>query len=73
MAAELSGSRGIWLSNAEGERQRINLVFAGRQADRFSIAMAETLEEYFLAMRPFRCLTGPRQRLCHFPVERGRS
>ncbi len=73
LAADLSGSRGIWLSNADGERQRIGAVTftpeaAGRT--RFSIAMAETLEEYFLAMRPFRCLTGPRQRLCHFPVER---
>lgn len=73
MAADLSGSRGIWLSNAEGERQRIGtIVFTPETAGRtrFSIAMAETLEEYFLAMRPFRCLTGPRQRLCHFPVER---
>lgn len=72
-AADLSGSRGIWLSNAEGERQRIGtIVFTPEAAGRtrFSIAMAETLEEYFLAMRPFRCLTGPRQRLCHFPVER---
>lgn len=31
--------------------------------------MDESLEKYFLAMRPFRCLTGPRQRLCYFPVE----
>jgi hypothetical protein len=28
----------------------------------------EKLGEYFLAMRPFRCLTGPKQRLCNFPV-----
>jgi len=73
IAAELSGSRGIWLGNAEGERQRIGTIVltpesAGRT--RFRIVMAESLEEYFLAMRPFRCLTGPRQRLCHFPVER---
>jgi hypothetical protein len=26
------------------------------------------MEEYFLAMRPFLCLTGPVQRLCWFPV-----
>ena len=73
LAADLSGSRGIWLSNAAGERQRIGtILFTPESAGRtkFRIAMAETLEEYFLAMRPFRCLTGPRQRLCHFPVER---
>lgn len=73
MAAELSGSRGVWLSNAEGERQRIgSIVFtpAGDGRTRFKLTMEESLEEYFLAMRPFRCLTGPRQRLCHFPVER---
>lgn len=72
-AAELSGSRGIWLSNADGERQRIgSVVFtpAGGGQTRFKVTMDESLEEYFLAMRPFRCLTGPRQRLCHFPVER---
>ena len=31
--------------------------------------MAENMEEYFLAMRPFLCLTGPVQRLCWFPVK----
>lgn len=73
LAAELSGGRGIWLSNAEGERQRIGTVVfspAGAGQTRFKVSMDESLEEYFLAMRPFRCLTGPRQRLCHFPVER---
>jgi hypothetical protein len=73
LAAELSGTRGIWLSNAEGERQRIGTVVftpAGGGQTRFRVTMEESLEEYFLAMRPFRCLTGPRQRLCHFPVER---
>lgn len=72
-AAELSGSRGIWLSNADGERQRIGTVVfapAGGGQTRFKVTMEESLEEYFLAMRPFRCLTGARQRLCHFPVER---
>lgn len=72
-AAELSGSRGVWLSNAEGERQRIGTVEftpAGGGQTRFKLTMEESLEEYFLAMRPFRCLTGPRQRLCHFPVQR---
>jgi hypothetical protein len=73
LAADLSGSRGIWLSNAEGKRQRIGTVVfspAGAGQSRFKVSMDESLEEYFLAMRPFRCLTGPRQRLCHFPVER---
>ncbi len=73
LATELSGARGIWLSNAEGERQRIGTVVfapAGGGQTRFKVTMEESLEEYFLAMRPFRCLTGTRQRLCHFPVER---
>ena len=72
-AAELSGSRGIWLGNAEGEKHRVGTVEfvpVGDGKVRFKVTMAESLEEYFLAMRPFRCLTGPRQRLCHFPVER---
>ena len=73
LAAELSGTRGIWLGNAEGERHRVGTVEFTPVGDgkvRFKVTMAESLEEYFLAMRPFRCLTGPRQRLCHFPVER---
>lgn len=72
-ATELSGRRGVWLGNAEGERQRIGSVEftpAGGGKTRFALRMDASLEEYFLAMRPFRCLTGPRQRLCHFPVER---
>ncbi len=71
--ADLVGTRGIWLGNADGERQRIGLVeFTAVEngKTRFKITMEEILEEYFLAMRPFRCLTGPLQRLCHFPVER---
>ena len=70
--AELAGARGIWLSNADGERHRIGIIEFAPVADgktRFKITMEEKLEEYFLAMRPFRCLTGPSQRLCHFPVE----
>ncbi|MFH1869819.1 MAG: hypothetical protein ABIK82_16220 [Pseudomonadota bacterium] len=73
LAAELSGSHGVWLSNAEGERQRIGTVLftpAGGGRTRFQLTIDESLKEYFLAMRPFRCLTGPRQRLCHFPVAR---
>ena len=72
-AADLTGTRGIWLSNAAGERHRVGTVaFTPAEAGktRFKITMEESLEEYFLAMRPFRCLTGPVQRLCHFPVER---
>lgn len=72
MAADLTGTRGIWLSNADGENQRIGTIVFTPAADgrtRFKITLEETLREYFLAMRPFRCLTGPQQRLCHFPVE----
>lgn len=73
LAADLTGTRGIWLSNAAGEKHRVGtIVFTPAEAGKtqFKITMEETLEEYFLAMRPFRCLTGPVQRLCHFPVER---
>lgn len=73
LAADLTGTRGIWLSNAAGEKHRVGtIVFTPAEAGktRFKITMEESLEEYFLAMRPFRCLTGPVQRLCHFPVER---
>jgi hypothetical protein len=73
LAAELTGTRGIWLSNADGEKHRVGtIVFTPAESGKtlFKITMDESLGEYFLAMRPFRCLTGPVQRLCHFPVER---
>jgi hypothetical protein len=68
----LSGKRSIALSNADGERIVIGEVTFTPEPDgrsRFRIVLDEKLGEYFLAMRPFRCLTGPKQRLCNFPVE----
>lgn len=31
--------------------------------------MAEDMQDYFFAMRPFLCLTGQKQRPCWFPVD----
>ena len=70
-AAPLAGKRAIVLSNAAGERHTIGHVTftdAGNGKSAFKVTMAENMEEYFLAMRPFLCLTGPVQRLCWFPV-----
>lgn len=70
--AELpTGEKGVWLSNAAGERVRIGTVHftataGGRTAFRFRLDETR-FGEYFLAMRPFRCLAGPVQHLCHFP------
>ncbi len=67
----LTGAHDIVLSNAAGERQIIGQVVfnpapGGNTA--FRIVMSDVMQDYFLAMRPFRCLTGPVQRLCWFPV-----
>lgn len=70
---ELRGAHAIVLSNAQGERVVIGTVAFTPTGDgrfRFAVTMDDKLEEYFLAMRPFRCLSGPQQRLCHFPIER---
>lgn len=72
-AFELSGVHDVVLSNSQGERVVIGKVAFKPLPDgraEFLLTMSESLEEYFLAMRPFRCLTGPKQRLCHFPVAR---
>lgn len=70
-AAEFSGKKTVWLANAEGERVAIGWVtFTPQGPDRWKFALQVDdgrLGEYFLAMRPFRCLVGPRQALCHFP------
>ncbi len=72
LAAPLTGERKIILSNAAGERHLIGHVRfadAGNGHSSFEVTMEDSLQEYFLAMRPFQCLTGPVQRLCWFPVK----
>jgi hypothetical protein len=70
-AAELSGTRQVILSNGQGERVSIATVAfepAGAGRWRFKLQLDESrFGEHFLAMRPFKCLTGSRQQLCHFP------
>jgi hypothetical protein len=71
-AGPLSGSKHVWLTNSHGERVEFGTVTFTPQADgssRFVVAASDKLGEYFLAMRPFRCLAGPRQHLCWFPYE----
>lgn len=72
LAGSLSGTRQIVLSNAAGERQVIGKVQfsdAGNGKSAFVVRMDEVMQDYFLAMRPFLCLTGSWQRLCWFPVK----
>lgn len=70
-AQELSGSKRITLSNSAGERVVIGSVRftpVGEARWRFEVELDKSkFGEYFLAMRPFRCLAGERQHLCHFP------
>jgi hypothetical protein len=68
--APLVGSKTIWLTNAQGDKvQWGTVVFeppvAGKQ--KFAVNPSPELKEHFLAMRPFKCLAGPRQQLCWFP------
>jgi hypothetical protein len=70
-AQDLSGRKVVSLGNAAGEQVTIGHVeftptSPGRY--RFNFVLDESrFGEFFLAMRPFKCLTGPSQRLCHFP------
>lgn len=71
-AAPLTGSRQIVLSNASGEKHVIGQVEfsdAGNGKSAFKVVMDDVMQDYFLAMRPFRCLTGAWQRICWFPVK----
>lgn len=72
LAAGLVGTRQIVLSNAGGERHVIGKVHfsdAGNGKSAFLVEMDDVMQDYFLAMRPFRCLTGNWQRICWFPVK----
>ncbi|MBL8471204.1 MAG: hypothetical protein KF778_15420 [Rhodocyclaceae bacterium] len=70
-AAELAGTHRLVLANAAGERIDIGTVTfrsAGTERWRFDIKLDDArFEERFLAMRPFKCLTGPSQQICWFP------
>jgi hypothetical protein len=67
----LSGTKRVVLANAKGEQVEIGKVVfepAGEGRWRFEFRPeASRFGEYFLAMRPFRCLAGATQHLCHFP------
>lgn len=70
--APLQGTRAIVLSNAGGERHQIGTIsFSAADSGKtaFKIDLAKNMEDFFLDMRPFLCLTGPTQRLCLFPVQ----
>ena len=71
VADPLAGEKSVWLANAAGEKVRIGSVkFAPLANARTSFAFRldeSRFGEYFLAMRPFRCLVGRTQYLCHFP------
>jgi hypothetical protein len=70
--APLQGTHEIVLSNAAGERVNIGKIRfsdAGAGKTAFKIDLATNMEDFFLDMRPFLCLTGPVQRLCLFPVQ----
>lgn len=71
LANPLAGEKSVLLSNAGGEKVRIGSVTFEPGANgraKFAFRLDESrFGEYFLAMRPFRCLTGGAQHLCHFP------
>lgn len=69
---QLEGQRSILLSNPNGEQVQIGTVeFTPLNAESkaFKVTLAEDkMQEYFLAMRPFKCVSGATQQYCLFPV-----
>lgn len=69
-SADLAGQRTITLSSAQGENILIGSVTFIKQGNGFGydIKLDETkFADHFLSMRPFKCLEGKRQYLCHLP------
>jgi hypothetical protein len=77
-AQNLVGKKTITLSDAIGGGGNETIVIgtvtftpAPEGKTQFKVELdSAKFGEYFLAMRPFKCVTGPRQHLCHFPLER---
>lgn len=75
VAAAAPAERSITL-HGDGEKVVIGkLAMApGEGGYRFEVKLDEAvMGSYFLSMRPFRCVAGERQMLCHLPHETGRS
>ena len=70
----LEGKKTITLHDGANERIVIGTAQFSPASDgkaRFKIELdAQKFGEYFLAMRPFKCVTGARQHMCHFPLTR---
>jgi hypothetical protein len=68
--AVLAGTKTIWLTNAQGDKVQWGTVVFDPpvgEKQKFAVNPSPDLREHFLAMRPFKCLAGPRQQLCWFP------
>ncbi|HEX6828960.1 MAG TPA: hypothetical protein VF104_08270 [Burkholderiales bacterium] len=69
-AADLSGRKTVALLANDGSRIAIGQVTFQRQGDGYRFRFEpdpSKFTERFLAMRPFLCLDGESQSLCHFP------
>lgn len=70
-AQDLTGDKRIALISVAGERVEIAHVRfepVGPDRWRFKVSLLDgVFTERFLAMRPFRCIAGPGEQLCHFP------
>jgi hypothetical protein len=70
-AVGLDGEKTVYFGDASGNRIAIGRVnFAPLAEGRWKIRFAidpERFQEFFLAMRNFRCMQTPRRSLCHFP------
>ncbi len=69
---KLNGEKSIMLTNTLDEKIQIGTVdfrSVGADSKTFKITLKEdTMNEYFLAMRPFKCVAGATQQYCLFPV-----
>ncbi|MGH8752256.1 MAG: hypothetical protein ACREUV_11200 [Burkholderiales bacterium] len=69
-AAELSGRKTVTLHSAQGESIVVAYIdfIPGDGGTGFVLAPeGKDFGDYFLAMRPFKCLSSAREQVCHFP------
>lgn len=68
--ARAEAPAGVFLSNEQGERYQIGELYlgagAGERSFRFELKK-ENFGDYFLSMRPFRCLEREGRMLCYLP------
>lgn len=65
-SAARADTRSVFLEDAEGAREQIATLQIADDGT-YAVTMTGAFDDFFLSMRPFKCLVGPDKNWCHVP------